>query len=286
MAAFLVQRFPAIPAQTWAQRLAAGDVVDAQGRVVTPEQPYQPHGKLYYYRSLPQPEARIPFDAVVLHRDAHLVVVDKPHFLPVTPSGGYLQETLLVRLRLQLGLPDLAPLHRIDRETAGLVLFAAQPASRGAYHQLFAQRKVHKIYQAVVHWQADRVLPAVHASCLLDGAHFMQMQEVVGPANSQTYLKLLAVHGNLATLELTPVTGRRHQLRVHCAALGMPIVNDQIYPQLQTQRHADYSQPLQLLAQRISFTDPFSGQLREFASCQNLALAACQANATKNGRVN
>lgn len=266
--------------------MAAGDVVDAQGGVVTPERAYQPHGKLYYYRSLAQPEPRIPFDAVVLHQDAHLVVADKPHFLPVTPSGGYLQETLLVRLRLQLGLPDLAPLHRIDRETAGLVLFATQPACRGAYHQLFAERKVHKTYQAVVHWQAGRVLPALHASCLQDGAHFMQMQEVPGPANAQTHFKLLAVHGNQATLALTPVTGRRHQLRVHCAALGLPIVNDQIYPRLLAQRHTDYSQPLQLLAQRVAFTDPLGGQLREFTSRQNLALAARQATAAADGLLN
>lgn len=273
MAAFLVQRFPAIPASIWAQRMAAGEVVDERGRAVGPERAYQPHGKLYYYRALAQPEPRIPFEAVVLYQDAHLLVADKPHFLPVTPSGGYLHETLLVRLRLQLGLEDLAPLHRIDRETAGLVLFSTQRASRGTYHQLFAQRSMHKTYQAVVHWQAGRTLPAVYQSCLQDGAHFMQMQEVAGPANAQTRLQLLAVHGSLATLALTPVTGRRHQLRVHCAALGVPIVNDSIYPQLQAEQPPNYTQPLQLLAQRVAFCDPLTGQMRQFESRQRLNMA-------------
>lgn len=271
--AFLVQRFPAISASAWVQRMASGEVVNEQGQALTPAQPYQPHGKLYYYRSLAQAEPRIPFEAVVLYQDAHLVVADKPHFLPVTPSGGYLHETLLVRLRLQLGLEDLAPLHRIDRETAGLVLLSAQRASRGAYHQLFAQRSMKKTYQAVVHWQAGRALPADYQSRLQDGAHFMQMQEVAGPANAHTRLQLLAVHGRLATLGLTPVTGRRHQLRVHCAALGVPIVNDPIYPQLLPEQRPDYEQPLQLLAQSIAFVDPLTGESRCFESRQRLALA-------------
>lgn len=277
MAAFLVEHFSGVPAQTWGQRMAAGEVVDASGCQVTPERAYQPQAKLYYYRLPEQPEPQIPFEAVVLYRDAHLVVADKPHFLPVTPSGQYLQETLLVRLRRQLGLDDLTPLHRLDMDTAGLVLLSVQAATRGAYHRLFAQRQVDKTYRAVVHWPAGfsaNNLPESRQSRVEESAHFMQMHEVPGQPNSETRLRLLHQQGGLATLALKPVSGRKHQLRLHCAALGLPIVHDGIYPVLTPPGSNDYSRPLQLLAQRLAFVDPVSGQPQVFTSRRRLLLDA------------
>ena len=247
---FLVQRFPGIAAEVWQQRLLLGDVVDEQGAQVTPERAYQPDLHLYYYRSVPD-ETPIPFEEAVLFQDEHLVVADKPHFLPVTPSGGYLQQTLLVRLKRRLGLADLVPLHRIDRDTAGLVLFSVQPATRGIYQGLFRQHTMRKTYQATARWDPALPWPLRRETRIGDSAHFMQQQELPGPPNSVTLIQPLAVHGALARYQLQPITGHRHQLRVHMNALGLPILGDGIYPTLTPEGHTNPALPLQLLAQAL-----------------------------------
>ena len=246
-------------------------MVDEHGVPVTEARPYEARLRIYYYRSL-EAERRIPFDEIILFQDAHLLAVDKPHFLPVTPVGKYVQESLLVRLKRKLGLDHLAPLHRIDRETAGVVLFSVQPATRGIYHALFAERRIAKHYEAIVPWRDDAVLPAVRRSRLADDDHFMRMREVAGEPNAETHFELLEHRDGLARLRLAPVTGRRHQLRVHCAALGLPILNDSIYPELLPEGEEDFERPLQLLAKALSFRDPVSGMAREFASKRTLAL--------------
>jgi tRNA pseudouridine32 synthase/23S rRNA pseudouridine746 synthase len=271
IAEFLVQRFAAIPRATWEGRMQAREVIDEHGVPVTAQRPYQPRLRVYYYRSL-ETERRIPFDELILFQDAHLLAVDKPHFLPVTPVGKYVQESLLVRLKRKLGLDDLAPLHRIDRETAGIVLFSVQPATRGAYSALFAERAIAKCYEAIVPWRDGQALPAVHRSRLADDAHFMRMREVAGEPNAQTRFELLESRDGWARLRLSPVTGRRHQLRVHCAALGMPILNDAIYPQLLPEGDEDFERPLQLLAKALALRDPVSGIERRFTSTRSLAL--------------
>ena len=262
---FLVQRFPGIAAEVWQQRLLLGDVVDEQGAQVTPELAYQPDLHLYYYRSVPD-EAPIPFEEAVLFQDEHLVVADKPHFLPVTPSGGYLQQTLLVRLKRRLGLADLVPLHRIDRDTAGLVLFSVQPATRGIYQCLFRQHTMRKTYQATARWDPALPWPLRRETRIGDSAHFMQQQELPGLPNTSTLIQPLAVHGALARYQLQPITGHRHQLRVHMNALGLPILGDGIYPTLTPEGHTNPALPLQLLAQALEFTDPLTGLVRRFES--------------------
>jgi len=266
---FLVQRFPDISREVWLQRMAAGAVMDEFGEAVTPERPYRGHLRLYYYRALP-PETRIPFDEELLFQDAHLVVVDKPHFLPVTPSGSYLQETLLVRLKNRLGLDGLSPIHRIDRETAGIVLFSVKPQERAAYQDLFRQRTVDKVYEAIAPWRADMPFPQVRRSRIVEGQPFFRQVEVDGPPNSETVIELLETRGPLARYRLRPVTGKKHQLRVHMNALGLPIVNDRVYPPLDPTPEDDYNFPLQLLAQTISFDDPFTGERRQFGSKRRL----------------
>lgn len=266
---FLVQRFPAIARDTWLARIAAGDVVDEHGERVTPERRYVARLRLYYYRTL-GPEPQLPRGEVLLHQDAHLVVVDKPHFMPVTPSGPYLQQSLLVRLKRRLGIDTLVPLHRIDRATAGLVLFSTDPATRGRYQWLFGERAMHKTYEAIVHWPPGTVLPASYRSRLVPDDHFMRTREVAGEPNAETHLKLLEVRGAHARLELSPVSGRKHQLRVHCHSLGVPIVDDALYPTLLPQGPDDFARPMQLLARALSFTDPFSGEARSFASTLKL----------------
>lgn len=266
---FLVQRFPDIARAVWLERMAAAEVFDEFGEAVTPQRAYRGHMRLYYYRALP-PETRIPFDEELLFQDEHLVVVDKPHFLPVTPSGHYLQETLLVRLKNRLGLDSLSPIHRIDRETAGIVLFSVKPQERAAYQDLFRQRTVDKRYEAIAPWHADLEFPHVSRSRIVEGQPFFRQAEVEGPPNSETLIELIATRGPWARYALRPVTGKKHQLRVHMYALGLPILNDRVYPPLDPTPEDDYRFPLQLLAQAIAFDDPFTGERRQFSSRRRL----------------
>jgi tRNA pseudouridine32 synthase/23S rRNA pseudouridine746 synthase len=278
---FLVERFPAISGQEWRARMANGDVIDGAGQRVEPQQAYLPRSRLYYYRAVPH-EAPNAAQATVLFEDELLVVADKPHFLPVTPSGDYLQETLLVRLRRQLGVDALTPLHRIDRETAGIVLFAKQPATCAGYHALFAGRAVAKVYQAIAPASALLQFPLSRASTLVESDHFMQMREATDRSdgrapNAITQIELLERCGDNARYRLRPLTGKRHQLRVHMAALGLPILGDRIYPRLQPQGGDEADNPLRLLADSISFRDPVTGGERSFASRQRLHFPVARA---------
>ena len=268
---FLAVRFPAIARDEIADRMQRGDVRDDRGECVTADAAYRAHQKLYYYRSI-EVEPRIPFDEQILFEDDLIVVADKPHFLPVTPRGRYLQETLLVRLRRKLALDSLTPMHRIDRETAGLVLFTKQPQTRGVYQELFSHREVTKHYEAVAQWRADLALPLTYRSRLASSDHFMRMCEVVGEPNAETHISLIETNGLIARYALSPVTGKRHQLRVQMAALGLPILHDQIYPRHvgSDQLDGDYSKPLQLLAKAIAFRDPMTGEERRFESGRRL----------------
>lgn len=272
IAEFLIERFPAITREAWMARMEARDVVDEHGVPVTAQRRYQAPLRVYYYRTL-DAEARIPFDEQVLFQDDQLVVADKPPFLPVTPTGKYLQESLLVRLKRKLKLDDLVPLHRIDRSTAGLVLFSVRPETRGAYQTMFPERRIDKHYEAVVPWRPGvSSVPGTYRSRLVDDDHFMRVKEEAGEPNSETRITLRKTVGGHALLELSPVTGRKHQLRVHCMALGMPIVNDPFYPVLLPPDSDDFDKPLQLLAKSVAFQDPVSGERRSFTSPRSLAL--------------
>ena len=277
---FLTERFAAVGRDVWHQRMAQGDVVNEHGRPLTPISPYQGHVRVYYYRAVAD-EPRIPFDEVILFRDEHLVVVDKPHFLPVMPSGGYLQETVLVRLKRRLGIDTLVPIHRIDRDTAGLVMFSVRADTRAHYHALFRQRSVKKEYQAIAPWRDDLQLPLTRESRIVEAGHFMLQHEVSGPPNAVTHLDVMEVSGAFARYALKPVTGKRHQLRVHMAALGLPIVGDGLYPTLTPEGQLDYERPLQLLARSIEFTDPITGRLRHFESERRLLLPPSALPATR-----
>ena len=276
--AFLVARFPAVA--DWPARLARGDVLDADGRPLAADAPCVAGSLVWYWRD-PPPEPRVPFDVELLHQDEHLVVVDKPHFLPVIPSGRHLRETVLVRLRRQLGIATLAPMHRLDRETAGVLVFTVRAGERGAYHALLRERAVTKVYEAIAPWRGDLALPLVarHRLEKPDGAGFMQVRVVPGEPDSEALVELVErLDGQRALYRLTPRTGRTHQLRVQMNALGLPIVGDRIYPTLWPEpapdAPSDWSHPLQLLAREIAFTDPVTGEPRRFASRRALALRA------------
>ncbi len=271
---FMAARFPRIRRDQWAERFAQGLIFNAQGQRVEADAPCSPHTRLYYYRSVPQ-EPALPFEAQVLFQDAHVVVADKPHFMPVTPAGRYVQQSLLVQLKQRLGLDTLTPVHRIDRETAGLVLFSVQAHERNAYQALFRERQVHKVYEAVAAFNPTLTWPMTRQSRLESDTQFFRSREVAGPPNSETHLSVLHTEGQHALYRLAPVTGQRHQLRVHMNALGLPIEGDQFYPTVLRgpDEAEDFSQPLQLLAKQMAFTDPITGEARVFHSAQRLRLA-------------
>ena len=251
--------------------MKAGEVRDSTGSAITGSTRYREGMCIFYYRSL-EDELHIPFTETILYEDEHILVVDKPHFLPVIPAGRFLHETLLVRLRNQIGRDTIAPVHRLDRETAGVILFSVNSATRRLYTKLFRERKVVKLYEALA--ERGPTIPVVRRSRIVRGEPFFRMCEVEGEPNAKTHIESLDRTASGHTrYRLRPTTGKKHQLRVHLAAMGMPIVNDRLYPAYIKERYDcdDFSRPLQLLARSIGFTDPISGRELFFESNQALA---------------
>jgi Pseudouridylate synthases, 23S RNA-specific len=261
--AFLAERFPAIPAAEWSRRMARG-LVDDGVEPLAPAAPFRAGTTVYYRREVAE-EPRIPFEEAIVHIDDDLVVADKPHFLPVMPAGAYVEETLSVRLTRRLGNPDLVALHRLDRATAGLVVFSARPASRDAYTRLFRERRIEKTYEALAAPLPGFTFPYVHESRLEKGDPFFRMREVPGEPNARTRVDVIERGRELWRYRLQPVTGRKHQLRVHMAALGAPIAGDVFYPELRDEAPG-FAEPMCLLARELFFIDPLSGVERRFLS--------------------
>ncbi|OMC19753.1 pseudouridine synthase [Mycobacterium sp. SP-6446] len=251
-------------------KVLAGEVVDADGVVVDHATVLPAGAAVYLYRELPH-EVPVPFDMPVLYRDADIVVVDKPHFLATMPRGQHVAQTALVRLRRQLGLPELSPAHRLDRLTAGVLLFTVRRELRGAYQSLFARGLVHKTYLARAAVDPALALPRVVRSRIVKRRGHLQAVCEPGTPNAETLVELSPASGKYpqspdGLYRLTPRTGRTHQLRVHMASLGIPIAGDPLYPNVIDVPPGDFGTPLRLLAQRIEFDDPVTGSHREFVS--------------------
>jgi tRNA pseudouridine32 synthase/23S rRNA pseudouridine746 synthase len=266
---FFVANFPHIELSEWRSRFLEGLVMTQEGMVVAAGDAYLPNAHLLYFRRLAR-EPEIPFEEQILYQDEHILVADKPHFLPVTPSGLYLHQTLLNRLKKKTGIQMLSPLHRIDRDTAGLVIFSVQPHERAQYQNLFRDRVVKKVYEAIAPYSENLIkrLPMTHQSRLEESEHFLQMQEVKGEVNTDTLIELIEIMKPWAKYRLTPGSGKKHQLRCHLNSLGIPIRHDQIYPILTPYQEydLDFSRPLKLLAKEIQFKDPVNGRDRVFIS--------------------
>lgn len=277
---FLVERFPFISQEILVERMARGDIVNETGVPFNALTPYQDEIFLFYYREIPD-EPKIPFKEKIIFKNENIIVVDKPHFLPITPGGRYVKESLLARLKHHYQNEDISPIHRLDRETAGIVLFTCNREVRGAYQTLFQKRQVKKVYEAIAPI-ADLDFPLTHKSRIVKSDTFFLMQETQGEdegeINSETTIDLIekSDHENnnnkLGKYLLKPKTGKQHQLRVHMMSLGIPILNDPFYPVLLPCKGDDYSKPLQLLAKSIEFTDPISGEIWNFISQQHLKL--------------
>jgi tRNA pseudouridine32 synthase/23S rRNA pseudouridine746 synthase len=259
----LCAHFAAISREQWLDRMARGRVLDAAGAPITAQAAYREGLRVHYFREVPN-ETPIPVLESILYADEHLVVADKPPFLPVTPAGEYVEQTLLRRLIRRLDNPDLVPLHRIDRHTAGLVLFSANKSSRSAYQSLFPTRQIDKRYEAIARALPEMEFPRVHKSRLVEGEPFFRMREGEGASNTETRIEVSERNGEFWRYTLFPVTGKKHQLRVHMAALGAPICNDPFYPEVLKDVVDDFSLPLKLLAHSLDFVDPVSGQPRHF----------------------
>ena len=272
---FFLKQFPHIAEGEWVSRFNEGLILDQEGNTLEANDQYLPNTHLVYFRRLER-EPEIPFEEKILYQDEHILVADKPHFLPVTPSGLYLHQTLLNRLKKTTDIQTLSPIHRIDRDTAGLVIFSVNPDERAQYQNLFRDRVVKKVYEAIAPYtkELDQKLPMTYQSRLEESEHFLQMHEVPGEPNSDTLIEILEVNAPYARYRLTPGSGKKHQLRCHLNSLGVPIKNDQIYPILTPYQEydLDFSKPLQLLAKEVSFQDPITGQPRVFSSQKTLDL--------------
>lgn len=270
---FFLSNFPHIDPSEWIARFSEGLVMTADGAPVAADGAYLPNTHLLYFRRLAR-EPEIPFEESILFQDEHILVADKPHFLPVIPSGLYLHQTLLNRLKKKTGIQTLSPIHRIDRDTAGLVVFSVNPKERAQYQNLFRDRAVKKIYEAIAPYLEGLIhkLPMPYQSRLEESEHFLQMQEVEGEPNADTYVELIEAIKPWAKYRLTPGSGKKHQLRCHLNALGAPIKHDQIYPILTPYQEydLDFSKPLQLLAKELEFLDPINGKAHHFFSSQSL----------------
>lgn len=266
---YLAFRFPMVSEEHWRIRMARGEVIDERCQRVAYDDAFRGGACIFYYRER-EGETPIPFEEKILHRDDELMVVDKPHFLPVTPGGRFLHETLLVRLKRKTGMDTLTPIHRLDRETAGVMLFSVNPSTRSVWQSLFRFRQVHKVYEALAPFRDDLKLPVEVCSRIERDEQFFRVREVDGEPNAYSRVELICRRGEHALYRLTPTTGKMHQLRVHMNSLGLPILNDGFYPVALPCKGNDFSAPLKLLARSIHFVDPITGEERHFESLRSL----------------
>jgi len=253
--------------------LADGRFVYADARPLLADDPYRPHTFVWFHRDLRE-EVEVPGSLEIVHRDDRIVVVDKPPFLSTIPRGQHVRQSVVVRLRHELDLPELSTLHRLDRVTSGLLLLATERQWRGPYQVMFEHGTMHKTYRALAPWRDDLDLPVTVRNHIHKTRGAWQAEVVPGaPVNAETLVEVESRVGDLAVYRLTPRTGRTHQLRLHLSGLGIPIVGDPLYPVIRETEVDDFSTPLQLLASELAFVDPVDGTDRSFVSARELPIS-------------
>ncbi len=265
---WLVERLPAhVPVQQMVER---SEFVYRDGTAIQAGDPYRHHTYVWFHRDV-KPEPEVPGRIHLIHQDERIVVVDKPPFLATIPRGTHIRQSVVVRLRDELSLPELTPMHRLDRATSGLLALTTQKRWRGIYQPLFDRRKVTRTYLALAPLRTDLNFPFRVTSHLQKTHGVPQTKVFPGRSpNSETIMELAGTVGDLGLYRLTPKTGRTHQLRAHLSGLGIPIINDPLYPDMLDVAVDDFSRPLQLLAAELTFTDPIEGTLRAFRSMRDL----------------
>lgn len=278
---FLVSHFSQMDAGIWQQRIVDGKVHWRDGRLIELTSAFIPRERVYYYREVAK-ESKIPFTEKILYQDDNIIVAYKPHFLAVNPTGQFINECLVNRLRIKTGINTLVTAHRLDRATAGLILLSKNPPQRHLYHDLFKQGNISKQYQAIARLTPELItqhrlnqlgLP-LHWTVknrMIKAQPSFTMQVTEGEANTHSNISLIAVKNDIGLFNLSPITGKTHQLRVHMQSLGMPLINDRLYPTLLDKAEDNFAAPLQLLAQQLKFTDPVSS-IEHDISCDGLAL--------------
>lgn len=267
---FLTKRFPSIDRKIWKTRILAGKVLTEKGYPISLTTSYTPLKRLHYFREIAK-EPPIPFTEKIIFCNADLLVACKPHFLPVIPGGPYVNECLLNRLKEKTGNENLSPINRIDRETAGLVLFSMNPKTRGRYQELFMNRRVQKTYSAVTRYSEKLGEKGwTVKNRIIQGDPWFRMKVVPGEPNAVSKISMVKTRGDKALFKVSPVTGKKHQLRLHLSGLGFPILNDRVYPELLPEKKVDFTAPLQLLAEKIQFKDPLSGKKVSYTSDRHL----------------
>jgi tRNA pseudouridine32 synthase/23S rRNA pseudouridine746 synthase len=260
----LVERLPRVAPERIEEMLREGRIFGVGGPLGV-DAAYLPGTFVWFHRDLPD-EVEVPFDVEVVHRDEHLVVIDKPHFLAAIPRGKHIQQTALVRIRRLLDIHELSPAHRLDRVTAGLMMFVVRPQDRGAYQTMFRDRKIEKTYEAIAPYDHTKDFPTTVTSRIVKERGVIRAQEVPGEPNASTHVQLLEHRDGRGRYLVVPKTGRTHQIRIHMARLGIPITNDDFYPTLTEKPLDDFTNPLQLLAKTLEFDDPVTGARRRFTS--------------------
>ncbi len=275
---FLTYKFSGIDKAIWQERIINGKVHWQDGTLIELSTPYKAQATVFYYREVPE-ETVIPFKHQILYQNEHILVAEKPHFLPVTPGGIYVNECLQHRLRKETGINELQALHRLDRETAGLVIFSKNPETRSHYHALFSDKTISKTYNAIARitdgiqikgkeWDLENRMVKADPSFLMKIDSKAEKENF----NAHSKIKCVKQTKNRALFELKPITGKTHQLRVHMQSIGYPILNDKFYPKLQPKTEDKFEQPLQLLAKELKFIDPITKVLRVFKSNLKLTL--------------
>lgn len=304
IADYLIARFYPNDPQIIHARFATGEVRLDDGTVLTSDSPYMPGERIWYFRELAD-EPELPSDIPVLYEDEYVLAIDKPHFLPTTPRGSYIAQTALTKLRVREQNPLLIPIHRLDRPTAGVLLFAKTVEARRPFQMMFQHRQVSKTYRAVAPVPADTAAAEQALSAeglqvrsriqkIRDQLQVQQLSEEQCAAqgvesNTLTTAKILrtftpsaqAVEGwcaepnrEWALYDLAPHTGKTHQLRVHLNMLGSPILGDVLYPQVLPDAPDRPEYPLQLLAYSLHFEHPITGERVDLYSGRSLTAAS------------